>query len=271
MNLDKIDPQDLRFNPPLFDPADVAEIIGHEYGLAGAFSALVGERDQNFRLETADGRKFVVKIAGPDENPDVIDFQIQALLHLEKNAPHIPTPRLVRGKTGRSVYAMTDDKGVKHALRVLTYIDGIPYGEGSFPDAQQLQTIGTFQGGVANALAGFEHEASKFFMPWNLSNGIAVSNSMWALTSDEVRALGKPLLERLRHEALPKLNSGPSQVIHNDAHKYNLLRPGASSLEIVGLIDFGDMVYAPVINDLAVWRHRFIDWIEKISIRWKIC
>ncbi len=175
MNIDAITPNDMRFNPPGFDAADVAEKIAGEYDLSGKWTALEGERDQNFRLSTEEGRKFVVKIAGPDEDPDLADFQVKALLFLEKNSPHIPVPRIFRTKSGHCLSEMINKNGVKHALRVVTYLDGIPYGEGDFPDAETLQKIGAFQGGVVNALAGFEHEASRHFMPWNISNGIAVS------------------------------------------------------------------------------------------------
>jgi len=257
MNMDVIAPQDLRFNPPTFDAKDIAKIVDRDYGLCGEWTPLEGERDQNFRLSTQDGRKFVVKVAGPDAAPEVVDFQLQALLYLERNAPQIPVPRIFRTRSGDGLSEIVDGKGVRHDLRIVTYLDGIPHGEGIFPDAQTLQKIGAFQGEVVNALAGFEHKASKHFMPWNLSNGIAVSRSLWAGTTDEVRKLGNPLLDRLRNEVLPQLNSTPSQVIHNDAHPYNLLRPDVSSPEVVGLIDFGDMVYAPVINDLAVMATTF--------------
>jgi hydroxylysine kinase len=242
----------MRFNPPTFDAATVADKVEDEYGLTGGWAALVGERDQNFRLSTEDGRKFVVKIAGPDEHPDVADFQVQALLFLEKGSPQIPVPRIVRAKTGCCLSELINGSGVKHVLRVVTYLDGIPYGEGTFPDAENLQKIGAFQAKTVNALAGFEHRASRHFMPWNLSNGIAVSGHLWAEAAGDARELATPLLHRLRHEVLPKLNAGPSQVIHNDAHPYNLLRANAVSQDVVGLIDFGDMVHAPIINDLAV-------------------
>ena len=65
MNTDAITPQDMRFNPPSFDAAEVAGKVADEYGLIGEWALLEGERDQNFRLRTEDGRKFVVKIAGP--------------------------------------------------------------------------------------------------------------------------------------------------------------------------------------------------------------
>jgi len=273
VKMDTITAQDMRFNPPGFDVAIVAQRVAGEYGLTGEWAPLVGERDQNFRLSTEDGRVYVVKIAGPDEDPDLAGFQVEALLFLEKNSPQIPVPRIIRTKSGHCLSEMTNEESVKHALRVVTYLDGIPYGEGAFPDAENLQKIGAFQAETVNALAGFEHKASRHFMPWNLSNGIAVSEGLWAKAADDVKMLAAPLLDRLRHEVLPELNAGPSQIIHNDAHPYNLLRPDATSQEVAGLIDFGDMVYAPVINDLAVMAATFqrrekedLDIVENLLI-----
>jgi len=50
----------------------------------------------------------------------------------------------------------------------------------AFPDTESLQKIGAFQAETVNAFAGFKHSASRHFMPWNLSNGIAVSAHLWA-------------------------------------------------------------------------------------------
>ena len=252
IDVDTITPRDMRFNPPCFNVSDVALQVKADYRLQGQWSVLAGERDQNFRLVTDDDRKFVVKIAGPDEDPDATDFQVQALLHLEQGSPHIPVPRIVRTLEGGCLTEMIDVTGVKHALRVVSYLDGIPYGEGDPPSCADLQKIGAFQGEVVNALRGFKHKASRHFMPWNLSNGIAVSKDLWASASDDIRKLAAPLLDRLRREVLPVLNAGPSQVIHNDAHPYNLIRADKVSMDVIGIIDFGDMVYAPIINDLAV-------------------
>ena len=273
MITDKVTARDMRFNPPTFRVVELEKKVADEYELKGQWSPLTGERDQNFRLATEDGQNFVVKIAGPDEDPDVADFQVQALRTLETNSPQIPVPRIVRDRAGNSLNEILDNRCTRHILRVVTYLDGIPYGEGNFPDAQDLQKIGGFQAGVVDALAGFEHKASRHFMPWNLSNGIAVSRSLWGTSKDDVRSLAAPLLRRLRHEILPKLNACPSQVIHNDAHPYNLLRANTVSQDVAGLIDFGDMVHAPVINDLAVMATSFhrpgvedLDTVENLLI-----
>lgn len=59
MNIDSVTPQDMRFNPPEFEAADVASIVAGEYGLTGDWTPLEGERDQNFRLSTEIGRAHV--------------------------------------------------------------------------------------------------------------------------------------------------------------------------------------------------------------------
>jgi len=257
MGMENITPRDMRFNPPDFDQGAIAARVFEEYGLQGRWSPLSGERDQNFLLQADGGRKFVIKIAGPDEDPDLADFQVQGLLHLEKRSPHIPVPRIIRTRDDRCLSNITGADGIEHAVRVVTWLEGIPYDDGVFPDAAGLQKIGSFVAEVVNALAGFEHRASRYFMPWSLSNRIAVSKEIWASTTGKAATLALPLLDRLHNEALPSLFSAPSQVIHNDAHCWNLLRPDAVSQEVVGLIDFGDMTYAPVINDLAVTASTF--------------
>ncbi|RLA00206.1 MAG: hypothetical protein DRQ47_09825 [Gammaproteobacteria bacterium] len=257
MDIDTITEDDMRFNPPRFSENEIAAKVKAIYGLSGLWSTLVGERDQNFRLITDGGQKYVVKIAGPDEDLDVSDFQVQALIHLEKVSPNIPVPRIIRTNAGNCLSSISDSKGVSHALRIVTYLEGIPYGEGNFPDNAHLQKIGAFQGEMVNAMAGFSHHASSHFMPWNLSNGVAVSKDLWAVAAEDVKSLAAPLLPRLRDHVLPILNASPSQVIHNDAHPYNLLRQDIESQDVTGLIDFGDMVYAPIINDLAVMATTF--------------
>ncbi len=85
-----------------------------------------------------------------------------------------------------------------------------------------------------------------------------------------MKTLAAPILPRLRHEVLPKLNAGPSQIIHNDAHPHNLLRADAVSQDVVGLIDFGDMVHA----SSMIWQLQpphFIAAAKKTWKLWKIC
>ena len=65
------------------------------FGVSGAASPLVSERDQNVTITTDDGRGFVLKIGNPADDTGVIDMQTQALLHVARTDPTLPVMRLV--------------------------------------------------------------------------------------------------------------------------------------------------------------------------------
>ncbi|MDH3749177.1 MAG: phosphotransferase, partial [Gammaproteobacteria bacterium] len=52
--------------------------------------------------------------------------------------------------------------------------------------------------------------------------------------------------------AAPKFASLRSQVIHNDVNPGNVLVTEDESMSIAGVIDFGDMIRAPLIIDVAI-------------------
>ena len=69
---------------PSLPPDDVGHLACRLYGIEGAVTPLAGERDQNCRIETADGTRYVVKIGNPSEPVPVVDFQIAALEHIAR-------------------------------------------------------------------------------------------------------------------------------------------------------------------------------------------
>ncbi len=58
-------------------------------------------------------------------------------------------------------------------------------------------------------------------------------------------------MTRFTEHVLPRLGSVRAQVIHNDYHLYNVLVAPDDHERIVGIIDFGDMVHAPLVGELA--------------------
>ena len=75
---------------------------------------------------------------------------------------------------------------------------------------------------------------------------------MQAWVADDAKALCADLHARLKSDVLPRLPALRAQVVHSDGHADNLLRAGPDTDEVVGVIDFGDMVHAPLVQDLAV-------------------
>ena len=68
-------------NPPKVPEAVLQRFAAERYGLTGAWSALEGERDQNFRVRTAEGVPFVFKLCHPAEGVEVLVCQAEALEH----------------------------------------------------------------------------------------------------------------------------------------------------------------------------------------------
>jgi 4-aminobutyrate aminotransferase-like enzyme/Ser/Thr protein kinase RdoA (MazF antagonist) len=105
--------------------------------------------------------------------------------------------------------------------RLLTWVQGRPWPEVE-PTPERMRALGRTVATVDAALAGFEHPEMKRPHRWNVA------------TAPEAAQIE---LEHLPH-----------QVIHNDANEHNVLVDG----DAIGLIDFGDIVWAPRVCGLAV-------------------
>ena len=77
----------LRGRTPAVDIPTAETVAFDLYGLTARATALEGERDRNFRLDTADGRRLVLKFIDHEADDVVVDGQSAALAHLaEQNA-----------------------------------------------------------------------------------------------------------------------------------------------------------------------------------------
>ena len=238
------------FSPPDISEDEARSVLSRYYGLSGSLAPLEGERDRNFKVTAQDGRQFVLKISGLAESREAIDFQVATLAHIERTAPDIGVPRGVPNNDGELYFDHQFDGGNCHMLRLVTYVSGEPVPTDTIRDSQTAVQLGHLQGRLCRALSSFFHPAAQRPMPWNISNGLMFDDTLLADLEPDIEKALAPHLKRLQVESFPTLLQMRSQVIHNDAHTGNVLvnETGAVS----GLIDFGDAVFAPLIQDLAV-------------------
>ncbi len=239
-----------RFDPPELTDADARRIADELYGVAGATQRLRGERSHNTRFTTPGGDEFVLRVASASEPDAAIDFHAQALVHLERRAPHLPIARMLPARDGRLVPAV-ELGGRRHRVRLETFLPGVTFADDQAVSATGMRAIGELLGGVAAALADFEHPAAGGFMPWDIANGKILDAELTAGLAPDAHApvmQARPRLER----ALAAMASLPRQIIHNDGHAGNLLRGDTTSDVPTGLIDFGDLVHTVTVADIAV-------------------
>jgi len=235
---------------PSLAPDEVGALVSRLYGIHGSVNSLAGERDQNCCIATEDGTRYVFKISNPSEPVSVVDFQIGALEHIARVSPDLPVPRVVRTLGGRTRDTVTLAGGVPTTVRMLTYLDGIQIRE-TPRTAGQRRAMGTFLARLNLALRDFSHPAATHDLLWNVSAAHRLTAKFDAIDDAPRRAVAESFMKRFTDHVLPRLGSVRAQVIHNDYHLYNVLVAPDDHERIVGVIDFGDMLHAPLVGEVG--------------------
>lgn len=234
----------LSLPPPSVPTPVLAALAASHWGLSGTLHPLTSERDQNHRLDTARG-SFTLKLANPAEPPALTEFQTLALIHAERAAPDLPTPRVVAALDGRTILPTPDG-----ALRLFTWLPGTPIAHLARTPALAA-SIGTALGRVDAVLATFDHPAADHHLLWDIRNVLDLAPLLPALPND-LRPRILAFLDRFRRQIAPALARLPRQVIHGDFNPHNLLADPADPTRLTGILDFGDMTLSHRICDLAV-------------------
>ena len=229
--------------------ARAVSLVRERYGIEARAARLTGERDENFRLTAADGSDYVLKVAHPVESPAVTDLTTAALLHLERGAPALPCPRVVRARDGRCSVSFSDDERIERTARLLTYLPGRPVGRRDRSPRLRAE-CGRLGGRLIRALRGFEHPAAHRAIVWDVRHAAHLPDLLGQLPDLPCRQEAAAVLARIVPRIDSQLPQLPQQIVHNDLNPNNILV--ADSGAVTGIIDFGDMTYTAVIADVAV-------------------
>ena len=236
--------------PPAVTPAAVARCVRDHYGLEGRFAPLVSERDHNLRLDTPAGESFVVKIANPVEDPASTAFQVAVLQHLERTACSVPVPRVVPTRDGASTASIEAD-GRRCVVRVVTWLAGRPM-TGRAPDARLGFELGRSLARLDIALRGFSHPGDSPQLLWDMQRAAELRDLLEFTADTDLRDRTGACLDDFERRVAPRLASLRRQVIHNDLNPGNVLLAGNEPPRVAGVIDFGDMLRAPLVVDVAI-------------------
>src|SRR5687768_8307389 len=219
---------------PVFDVEFASRIAEELFGVRARASVLPSERDQNFLLDAA-GERFVLKIANAMESRVLLEAQNAVLEHLGTRISFCP--RVVPALNGELISTEAD-----HLVRLVTYLQGMPLAKATHTP-ELLGDFGRKLGQLDRALADFDHRAVHRDFHWDLANGNRVIDEHAGLIEDSSL---RELVFESRFEVTLDLRRS---VIHGDANDYNVLVDADS---VVGIIDFGDMVYSWTVGNLAV-------------------
>lgn len=234
---------------PAPEDAALAGLVRRGWGLRGTLTPLPSYVDHNRRLRCAEG-DFVLKIANPHWSEDLLDFENQALLHLERVGCRARTPRLRPSLKGESMLPLPlDDGRVAHA-RLIDFIDGPLLAEIPI-DAALARSIGVQVAWLAMVLSGFHHPAARRHKDWNLTVLPDLGDAIALVDDPALRQRVQAGVDGFAARLPAWRKVLPQQVIHNDANDYNLIINRQRNA-VHAIIDFGDMCHGFRVADLAV-------------------
>ena len=236
--------------PPQGDIGEVADFVEDTWGLRGDLSVLDSERDQNFSLTTRDDARYVVKISNAAEDIATTRYQTEALLHLRATDSEFPSPDVVETRGGDPIASLKTADGRTHFCRVLTWLDGTLMHEANIVSLGV--SMGESLARLHVALRDFGQPGSQVPLLWDISHAGNLVAHTQTIDDPELRAVCERQLVQFRDNTSTVLARLPRQAIHNDFNPGNVLVDPKDHASVVGIIDFGDLVYAPRVVDVAV-------------------
>ena len=215
-----------------------------------ALERLSGERDQNYRLVDRNGAVYVCKVTHPSEPPNVTECQTRVLRHLAHMAPNLPVQRIVPTQHGRDCFISGSNGDAPTTVRLLTYLHGTPMHMAK-SSVQTRRSLGASHAQLLTALATLEDIDTAPDLLWDLTHIERIEPLLESLKIEADGRLARGFLDMFKRHALPRMKDLHQQLIHNDLNPYNLLVDGRTSC-ICGILDFGDLVCAPLLNDVAI-------------------
>ncbi|WP_423746474.1 aminotransferase class III-fold pyridoxal phosphate-dependent enzyme [Haladaptatus sp. SPP-AMP-3] len=235
-------------DPPAVDTSRVSKIAESNFGKDGTASELGGERDQNFRVDTDEGKRFVLKIFNRADERGVLDFRTQAIQHIQSTNHDLPVMEIVPTVDG-DPWTSIEENGKSYFVQMFTFVSGQKVSFEGLDD-DTLYAYGESVAKMGQALRGFFHSEAQYDILWDLRHASDFRSLLESVSDDQRRDTAEKVLDQFEEHVEPEFDSLRAQVVHNDLGPDNVLFNDNN--RVSGITDFGDLTYTALVCDLAV-------------------
>ncbi len=228
--------------------AHIENLAKEHYGLSVTAKMLNGYDELNYFLTDTNNNRFILKVSDDIQSYPFLDAQVKIIEHLSHSSIASKFQQFCINTKGNELTLIIID-GKKYYLRILSFLEGTFWVDKSNKSASLYSELGSFMGTMDKDLQNFSHTAMHRHYIWDISRASDANEKLKYIKNHERRRIASYFLLLFDMEVFPQINLLRHAYIHNDANDYNVL---VDETTVTGLIDFGDMVYTVLINNLAV-------------------
>ncbi len=222
----------------------IKEILASNFDLENAeISVLEGYESENYKVENSGG-KFVLKIY--EDSPNLQELLTAENLLLGKLSGEKPDSfSIPQENIDGEFLTKTENKFV----RLLSFVEGKFLAEVEHTP-ELFYSFGKFLAEMNLRMLDFRDvaiEARK--SDWDLQYYYLNKKYLSFIENPSQRKLVDYFFLQIRENVEPEIENLRKSVIHGDANDWNVL---VENGEVSGIIDFGDVCYSPLVNELAI-------------------
>ena len=219
------------------------ELLKHYHLQDSEITKLDGYGSLNYYIKDKDNKHYVLKHYTDPSELDLVQAESEIINTISGKLP-FKIPINCSGKQ-TSVHQYAD----KSFSRLLPYIEGSLLSQVKH-SARLLYNLGKSIAELDRSLEGIrnaEIKSRKFI--WDLQYCLLNKPKIKYITDPSKAKLVDYYFDQFEHFVLPELVNLRYSIIHNDLNDYNILTDGK---KITGVIDFEDITYAPLVNEIAI-------------------
>ena len=232
------------------DVAYVESLVRKHYGILAHATRLSGERGENFRLYGGGGTGHVFKVLPAGESPTTADLLAAVLVHLERVAPELPVPRIVRSKDGQTQLRINDAGGVPCMVLLHTFSPGKLLLATTHCSAQR-RACGELLARLGRALRTFDHAGSRREVAWDIAQVPRLAEVIPMVPNLPSVDFLRAFVELFTARIAPRLTRLRCQFVHGDFTARNIVVESRKASNVVGIIGFGAAVHTALVADVA--------------------
>ena len=218
----------------------VAALCTSEYGLglgdrlSRQISRLPGENN-NYQIVTADGQRYVLKLAGDDFPSALLELEHLAIDRALASGVSLDLPRIIPTRAGHIMANSRAADGTLLRARLLEFVPGTPWCEAvaserqgaslrrGTPGPQQFRDLGRALAALDLALSEIEHPAAHRTHRWDLTAAAQHRGKITLVGDPAQRRIVESMFHIYAACAVPQLAHLPHALIHGDANDENVL------------------------------------------------